>query len=498
MNDMPAQKQVESISCWHYPQEGPCNCGYKVFLLSRYISETESRGERCYALEGCDIFKHDSWNFDLSISDSVKWEYNYLLGDENGSSLFLRKNTEAQDLRQQVGTSASISDIEWLLTRNTISVVDLRQYLKDLSFPHKGDHAASLNALEFATELYGSLNGCTINIETIRHPLYAAAWVSFLTLPLSDPSNKQKPQDMLPDSWSPIPYVQGLMGTPVDMSGYTAVDSPVDTELYTLAYEMPDQTSTDTERLRLAMPFACIAMFETGEFNIDPKSLEGVMALSIGDSIYVATALLSDPSDSQDRCPVRRVMGNLGRSEMAFLVPPSSPRLVEYDLTSWNLVNHLPFDGAFEDNFSATSLHLSFTDFELPLDVGVRGLRDTLVVILESLVSVNDGGKHLGDIDILSLFSSQYVVFIGSCSHTTTTHSDSTVQNLISIDCWAEFLDLPKATGIVRAHGNWQARLAIAAASSQRKKRTLILPRNPCVRCLSDRTDLRSFDVIIA
>lgn len=86
---------------------------------------------------------------------------------------------------------------------------------------------------------------------------------------------------------------------------------------------------------------------------------------------------------------------------------------------------------------------------------------------------------------------------MNSCSHIDAIDSSSTVKNRISIACWAKFLDLPKVTGIVRAHGNWQAQLAIAAASSKRNQRTLVLLQNPCVNCLSDRDDLRSFDVII-
>ena len=479
-------QELEGVPCQHDSGRSPCNC--RLSLLSRYVSATESRGERCCILEVGEIFKYDNRNFDISISFPIRpGEYDHLIGDEYGSSLFLRRDNENQGIRQQLGASASTSDIEWLLTRKTVNVANLRQYLKDLSTPHKSDQATSLNGLEFATQLYESLDGCTINIETIRQPLWEAEWVSFLTSPIPDIFSNHSPQKNSPDD---------CISTPIYPT--ESVDPRTDIELPKLAYLTADLGSNDTEIFRLSISFACIAMLETGEFNIHPKSLEGVMALSIGDSIYVATALISDPSASQSQCPLRRVMGNLGRSEMAFLIPPSSPRLENHDLTSWNLVNHLPFDGAFEDNFSATSLHLSFTDFEPPLDVGVRGLRDTLVVIVESLVSVNDRGKHLGDLDILSLFRSQHVVIMDNCSHTIAADNDSMVQNLISIDCWAEFLDLPRATGIVRAHGNWQARLAIAAASSQRSKRTLILPQKPCIRCLSDRDDLRRFDVIIA
>jgi hypothetical protein len=71
-------------------------------------------------------------------------------------------------------------------------------------------------------------------------------------------------------------------------------------------------------------------------------------------------------------------------------------------------------------------------------------------------------------------------------------------QNLIAIDNWDEFFDLPDCTSIVRASGNWQARLAIAAASVQRGKWTLVLPQKTCQLCLACSHESASYDVIIA
>jgi hypothetical protein len=265
------------------------------------------------------------------------------------------------------------------------------------------------------------------------------------------------------------------------------------------------QSSVADIESRLARSFACIAMFESGDCDIDPESLRGVMALSSGDSIYVASALLADPSEDTSKYPVRRVFGNLGRPELALLLPPSKPRLKDYDLSSWHMINHSPFDGKFEDSFASTSLHLSFTDFEMPIDVGARGLRDTLVMLVETLVSVNDGGKHIGDLDIISMFKSKRLTIKRVCLHQTrrmiATQGESLDghdEGLISIDCWDEIFDSPSPTGIVRANGNWQARLAAAAASIQRKKRTLILPPRPCLECIGNYDDVSSFDVIIA
>ncbi|CRK44058.1 hypothetical protein BN1723_005975 [Verticillium longisporum] len=109
-------------------------------------------------------------------------------------------------------------------------------------------------------------------------------------------------------------------------------------------------------------------------------------------------------------------LSHLGRSEVTFLVPPSEPRLKTYDLNSRHCINHAPFDGKFTNSFANTSLHLSFTDFEKPLDVGSRGLRDTLAVLVKSLVSVDDGGDHIGDLDVLSMFNRRRLT-IACCEH---------------------------------------------------------------------------------
>jgi len=248
-------------------------------------------------------------------------------------------------------------------------------------------------------------------------------------------------------------------------------------------------------------------MFESGGFDIEPLSLRGVMALSAGDSIYVADALLSDPAATRERCRIRRVFGNLGRSEMAFLVPPATPILRESDPTSWRLINHNPFDGRFENSFSGTSLHLSFTDYEMPLDVGMRGLRDTQAVLLESLVSANDRGKHIGDLDVLAMTSAEDLKVIDVCSHSEEDRKPErdaqSIQDLfegtlVSLDCWDEFLDLPRTTGIFRASGNWQARLAAATASIQKGKKACILPPSACLQCLGGPDEIKQFDVIIA
>ncbi|KAH8746294.1 hypothetical protein BGZ57DRAFT_936000 [Hyaloscypha finlandica] len=101
------------------------------------------------------------------------------------------------------------------------------------------------------------------------------------------------------------------------------------------------------------------------------------MAMSSGNSIFIPKRLLSDPWDDDTRGPaIKSIIGNLGRPGIAMLMPPQSPRMREPGHDSWTQISHHPFDGKLENNFQHTTLHLTFSDYELPIDVGQHGLRD--------------------------------------------------------------------------------------------------------------------------
>jgi hypothetical protein len=145
----------------------------------------------------------------------------------------------------------------------------------------------------------------------------------------------------------------------------------------------------------------------------------------------------------------------------------------------------------------------------MPLDIGWRGLRDTPVVLVEALVSLDDRGKALGELDVIQLCGHRKYAVLQGCQHTCTpitpsgsfstesiSHEARLRKSLVSIDCWDEFFDFPNSRGIFRASGNWQARWAAVAASIQQGKKVLVLPPTPCLKCLGS-YQLIDFDVIV-
>lgn len=254
-----------------------------------------------------------------------------------------------------------------------------------------------------------------------------------------------------------------------------------------------------------AAKFACIAMFETGTLDIEPSAVSLVMAMSSGNSIYVANGLLQDPSGDECAEPkgygVTRILGNLGRPGVVMLVPPQAPRIVAKDPNSWRLINHHRFNGETVDSFTDTSLHLSFTEYEVPLSVPI-GAIDAHAVMLESLISVYDRKKWIADLDILGNLENEHECDrLGRqyCRHSGYQSAspagniiklmDIPTKQLVSIDNWDELLDPPERLGetrigVIRAGSNWQARLATMSVSVQMKHRTVVLStRGVCESC---------------
>ena len=251
--------------------------------------------------------------------------------------------------------------------------------------------------------------------------------------------------------------------------------------------------------------FSCIAMFESGGFDLAPNDLATVMAMSSGDSIFVAAPILCDPGKRCEPHEVRRIVGNIGRAGIAFLIPPSSPRTKKLELESYHMINHDSYDGKLEDCFQSTTLHLGFSGYELAIDVGNHGGRNREAFFLESLIRVHDRGEWVADLDALHALehATSYIRNDGKkkesrCLHVSNIEGQQSVPatELIAIDRWEELLERPHNAAVLRAHGNWVARLAATVVSAWVGYHTVVVDPDfegvKCNRCLKDlvgRTD---------
>jgi hypothetical protein len=156
--------------------------------------------------------------------------------------------------------------------------------------------------------------------------------------------------------------------------------------------------------------------------------------------------------------------------------------LREVDPSSWRADTYRHFDGKPASSFDNTSVHLSFTDYHIQLYDGTRGGHDNQVSMVESVFSIRDKGRWVGDIDPLALVSSSVgsiivhhggvsslpvirrLAFQVPCSHAKESNLN---QDIISVDSWEELLDLPEGIFVVRTGGNWIARLAATFVAFQ-------------------------------
>lgn len=155
----------------------------------------------------------------------------------------------------------------------------------------------------------------------------------------------------------------------------------------------------------------------------------------------------------------------------------------------YNVVNHFGYDGKRENHYRGTSLHLSFTDWSMPLETPGASTRtiDQDAYFVESVVSVLDSGQWVVDLDILSIDFTKLTKLDsqGTCPG----HAPGEPNHdYTSIDSWEEFLDGPTTVGVFRAHGNWAARLAavsILCQTEQVHSIGMLSSEIFCLECLS-------------
>lgn len=170
------------------------------------------------------------------------------------------------------------------------------------------------------------------------------------------------------------------------------------------------------------------------------------------------------------------------------MIPPMAPKMRKVDEDKWTLVNHAAFDGRLDDSFQHTSLHLSFTGYQLPMMTAEHGYQGIEANFVETLVSVFDGHEWVADLDVLKALEMPSVSRIGEhlgrCRHKKS--HDTPDFPLTSIDSWDELIDRPSNACIFRASGNWLARLSAVAVNAQQSLDTIVLEdgKKICWKCV--------------
>ncbi|KAI8632448.1 hypothetical protein F5Y19DRAFT_462881 [Xylariaceae sp. FL1651] len=237
-------------------------------------------------------------------------------------------------------------------------------------------------------------------------------------------------------------------------------------------------------------PLDIIAYFETGtELLIQQFNPEQILGISSRDSIYVRAMMLNDPSSCSPPSRFCRLLGNIGRPGLTILTSPKEPEVRDLNLGSWRQAIE-PFDGTSLDCFGATSLHLTFTEWSMPLyQSSAVGQRDSEAVHAEAVVSVRDAGVWVGDIDIIAALQHPDVLPLPphnrQCSHT---KPSKPPMEIMSLETWDQILNCPDGAIVTRSSKNWVARLAISAVLAQHcrleSKRIYICPEDTCWSCV--------------
>lgn len=408
-----------------------------------YCKKLDHADERWSVLN--DVFRRSAVGEDCLILRS----YAFFSGNPSTAAIFVDQ-TELERCKRESGgpnwgrtgrpikETCDLKDLQAALDADAIDIEVMMAAISKLTRDSR--YFDSLKALAAAYKVFNEFDGATISPNVVTKPISSAKWAQSLA----------RETDSCLSSISPL------------------------------------------DRLHT---FACIAYFETDGLDMNPSQFTNVMALSSGDSIYVAAWLICDPAERQPANAMRRLHGNVGKAGLILLVPPADPQTLAPGIDNWKFIDREDFDGTVTNAFTSTSLHLSFTDWCIPVDVGEagRGRRDAEAYIIESLVSVYDRGKWIADLDVLQALSKgcsqpdHEFFYKPFCNHVSAEalHPDQCSQPIVTIKNWDEFLEHPKSAAVAMAHENWDAKLALAVLGVRRGDRVFVMDQI-CRSCFTD------------
>jgi hypothetical protein len=171
-------------------------------------------------------------------------------------------------------------DLKWALDTDLLDVDALLVHLSQGFYDSSRSTCESLRCLATAADVYKLLPGATVAIEVVSSPIRNCQWASS--------SVPQQHRD-IPDP------------------------NPLRQSLYALF----------PFKLTRGQAFACVAYFESGNHNIQPPMLSRVMAMSSGDSIFVAAQLICDPYEPPQKVNSVGFWGMLGERALICLSHPT-------------------------------------------------------------------------------------------------------------------------------------------------------------------------------
>lgn len=495
----------------------------------------------------CEIIR----NFKLAGETAFQWDsaggagrsnnFKFWLGDENEAALFYAQDTISPPELTPFQLSQLVQLFKTAKPQPSSLLIALDKGLQQMGKPY----LTSLRAVATMVDLYKILPGATVDIKVVENQLSSTNWVQSL---IEYRSQDRMPAESIsdPDEFSDLgssadehvetdefanyrsfarsrhdPFAgadkvkiseqEGEFEAQLSMTDLANTSGDMDDDLA----EAPDESDIHVVDMRhiglqvgsLLIPFtmtreeafACIILFESGQYDISPGKLTSVMAISSNDSLFIAAPMLCSPAEEPPMHEIHHVTGNIGRGGMALLIPPAAQRIRESTVDTWNLCNHDSWDGEYVDYFDNTSLHLSYTGYNIPLDVGTRGAQDWEIYMLESVVSVHERGEWVADLDILEALQSSLLFRIPDgheqsslgekhvCKHNhdrKERKSSSGPNRLVALQNWAEYLARPELPSIVVASSNWQAQLAATAITIAQGGVAYVVKEGVCCECV--------------
>lgn len=331
---------------------------------------------------------HDHWFGEMK-------HYEHWLGDPHSAAISIRldQSAPANDL-------IPFAELASLFERQAL--IPSRMAEKLAEFLEQGDqmYVGALKAIATMNSLYSDQNQATVDVNVFERSLVKTKWFCALAAEATwvcrddikevarseiDPQDDENDDRYMPNSFDDI--MQSMRPSSKAQGGSLV------TPILHLRQTVP-QTLRGTlqpSRMSISQSFSGILFFENS-FDIPPSQVSNVMAMSTGNSLFIAASLLCDPAKPPRGSKIRHVMGNVGKPGMALLVPPVQPRMMTLGIDKWHLIDLGWWDGVERDSFEGSTLHLWFTGKNQEVDVGYTGAQDQELYILESVVSLYGKG----------------------------------------------------------------------------------------------------------